>query len=38
MGGLVESQLHQAIYALHHLSLETADQVLENETGSTRWK
>jgi len=31
MGGLVESQLHQAIYALVHLSLETAEQVLENE-------
>ena len=31
MGGLVESQLHQAVYALVHLSLETADQVLETE-------
>lgn len=31
MGGLVESQLHQAIYALVHLSLETAEQVLDNE-------
>ncbi len=31
MGGLVESQLRQAIYALHHLSVETADQVLELE-------
>lgn len=31
MGGLVESQLHQAIYALVQLSLETADQVLETE-------
>lgn len=31
MGGLVESQLHQAIYALIHLSKETAEQVLENE-------
>jgi len=31
MGGLVESQLRQAIYALHHLSIETADQVLEIE-------
>ncbi|MFM6986119.1 MAG: phosphate signaling complex protein PhoU [Hydrogenophaga sp.] len=31
MGGLVESQLHQAVYALVHLSLETAEQVLENE-------
>ncbi len=32
MGGLVESQLHQALYALVHLSLETANQVIENET------
>jgi phosphate transport system protein len=32
MGGLVESQLHQALYALVHLSLETAEQVLEKET------
>ncbi|WP_101048979.1 phosphate signaling complex protein PhoU [Macromonas nakdongensis] len=31
MGGLVESQLRQAIYALHHLSVETADQVLALE-------
>jgi len=31
MGGLVESQLHQAVYALIHLSLETAEQVLDNE-------
>ncbi|MCB2018222.1 MAG: phosphate signaling complex protein PhoU [Hydrogenophaga sp.] len=31
MGGLVESQLHQAVYALVNLSLETADQVLETE-------
>ena len=31
MGGLVEAQLHQAIYALVHLSLETAEQVLEKE-------
>ncbi len=31
MGGLVESQLHQAIYALVHMSTETADQVLDNE-------
>ena len=28
MGGMVESQLHQAIYALQHLSPETVDQVL----------
>ena len=32
MGGLVESQLHQAVYALTHLSRETADKVLEAET------
>jgi phosphate transport system protein len=31
MGGLVESQLHQALYALVHLNLETAEQVLETE-------
>ena len=31
MGGLVESQLHQAVYALIHMSLETAEQVLETE-------
>ena len=31
LGGLVESQLHQALYALVHLSLETANQVIENE-------
>jgi len=31
MGGLVEAQLHQAIYALVHLSLEAAEQVLEKE-------
>ena len=31
MGGLVEAQLHQAIYALVHLSLETAEQVIEKE-------
>ena len=31
MGGLVESQLHQAVYALIHLSLETAEQVLDTE-------
>jgi phosphate transport system protein len=31
MGGMVEAQLHQAIYALVHLSLETAEQVLEKE-------
>lgn len=36
MGGLVESQLHQAIYALVHLSLETAEQVLENENRLNR--
>jgi len=32
MGGLVESQLHQALYALVHMSLETANQVIENES------
>jgi phosphate transport system protein len=31
MGGLVESQLHQAVYALVNMSTETADQVLDNE-------
>lgn len=31
MGGLVESQVNQAIYALHHLSAETADQVIKLE-------
>ena len=31
MGGLVESQLHQAVYALIHMSMETAEQVLETE-------
>ena len=31
MGGLVESQLHQAVYALTHMSLETAEQVIETE-------
>ena len=31
MGGLVESQIRQAIYALHHLSVDTANQVLEIE-------
>ena len=36
MGGLVESQLHQAIYALIHLSTETAQQVLDNEARLNR--
>lgn len=31
MGGLVESQLHQAVYALVNMSLESAVQVLETE-------
>jgi len=31
MGGLVESQLHQAVYALVHMSMESAEQVIENE-------
>jgi phosphate transport system protein len=32
MGGMVESQLHQAVYALANLSVESAEQVLENES------
>jgi phosphate transport system protein len=31
LGGLVESQIHQSMYALAHFNLETADQVLEVE-------
>jgi phosphate transport system protein len=31
MGGMVESQLHQAVYALANMSLETARQVIETE-------
>jgi phosphate transport system protein len=31
MGGLVESQLHQAMYALVHMSTDSADQVIDNE-------
>ena len=31
LGGMVESQLHQALYALEHFSIESADQVLEIE-------
>ena len=31
MGGMVEAQLHQAVYALVNMSLETAHQVIENE-------
>ena len=31
MGGLVESQVVQGIYALRHLSLETAEQLLKTE-------
>ncbi len=31
MGGLVESQVAQGVYALTHLSLETAEQVLKQE-------
>ncbi len=31
MGGVVESQLQQVLYALTHLSVETCDQVLEIE-------
>jgi phosphate transport system protein len=36
MGGLVESQLRQAIYALHHFSVETADQVIDIEARVNR--
>ncbi len=32
LGGLVESQIAQAIYALSHLSIETVEQVVEIET------
>ena len=31
LGGLVESQIHQAMYALAHFSAETVDQVLQIE-------
>ena len=31
MGGLVEAQLHQAIYALVHMDQAAADQVMDNE-------
>ncbi len=31
LGGMVESQLHQAIYALTHFSMETVTQVVETE-------
>jgi phosphate transport system protein len=31
MGGLVEAQLHQAIYALVNMNLAAAEQVIENE-------
>ncbi|MEY4653188.1 MAG: hypothetical protein RI884_1769 [Pseudomonadota bacterium] len=31
LGGLVESQIHQAIYALSHFSVETAMRVMETE-------
>jgi len=31
LGGLVESQIHQAIHALSHFSAEAADQVFETE-------
>ncbi len=36
MGGLVESQLHQALYALQHHSLETAEQVIQIENRVNR--
>ncbi|TFZ01647.1 phosphate signaling complex protein PhoU [Ramlibacter rhizophilus] len=32
LGGLVESQIHQAVYALSHFSTEAASQVMEIET------
>lgn len=32
MGGMVESQLHQAVYALVNMSMESAEQVIENES------
>ena len=32
LGGLVESQIHQAIYALQQFSAEAAERVTENET------
>lgn len=38
MGGLVESQLRHSIYALHHLSVETANQVLEIEQQVNRYE
>jgi phosphate transport system protein len=31
MGGLLEAQLHQAIYALVYMNLEAAEKVIENE-------
>lgn len=31
MGGLVEAQLHQAVYALVNMNLESAQQVIQNE-------
>ena len=31
LGGLVESQIHKAIYSLSHFSLESAEQVMETE-------
>jgi ABC-type glutathione transport system ATPase component len=39
MGGLVESQVAQAMYALTHFSGETASQVLvQPKSASTRWR
>jgi phosphate transport system protein len=39
MGGLVESQVAQAVYALTHFSGETATQVLKTrKSASTRWR
>jgi phosphate transport system protein len=31
LGGMVESQIHQAIYSLAHFDADTADRVMENE-------
>ena len=36
MGGLVESQLRQAMYALHHFSVDTANQVIDIEARVNR--
>jgi phosphate uptake regulator len=38
MGGLVESQVAQAVYALSTFSGEVATQVLRAKSASTRWR